>query len=259
MKQRKNSIKALRRRRQAEKRAEAARRVEEEQRRAALRVELEAERARSRAAAAARQRLATEPTVPAGDPPPRLEVRLGEEQPRPRSRPGSGMRLEQLRRALADEDGTALAMRLEAAECQRLRPLYVASRAEVLALTQERARLGEELNRAQAAVTEMQALMVRVSEGYRDRDQRSAARAREWEEHLRGLLAALRQAQAALTWGHAEMKGRPPQHWLDAMAAVARALDPSSGLPEEGPEAPGAVQGSAVSPEQAAQERDRDG
>ena len=142
---------------------------------------------------------------------------------------------------------------------QRLRPLYVASRAEVLALTQERARLGEELNRAQAAVTEMQALMVRVSEGYRDRDQRSAARAREWEEHLRGLLAALRQAQAALTWGHAEMKGRPPQHWLDAMAAVARALDPSSGLPEEGPEAPGAVQGSAVSPEQAAQERDRDG
>lgn len=93
MKQRKNSIKALRRRRQAEKRAEAARRVEEEQRRAALRVELEAERARSRAAAAARQRLATEPTVPAGDPPPRLEVRLGEEQPRPRSRPGSGMRL----------------------------------------------------------------------------------------------------------------------------------------------------------------------
>ncbi len=85
MKQRKNSIKALRRRRQAEKRAEAARRVEEEQRRAALRVELEAERARSRAAAAARQRLATEPTVPAGDPPPRLEVRLGEEADTPRA------------------------------------------------------------------------------------------------------------------------------------------------------------------------------
>lgn len=61
MKLKKNSPKALRRRRQAEARAAAAQRAEEDLRRAALRADLEAKEARRQAELA---RLRAEPTVP---------------------------------------------------------------------------------------------------------------------------------------------------------------------------------------------------
>lgn len=38
------------------------------------------------------------------------------------------------------------------------------------------------------------------------------------------VLEALRAADRSLQWGHEEMRGCPPQHWLDALAAVRGAL-----------------------------------
>lgn len=35
---------------------------------------------------------------------------------------------------------------------------------------------------------------------------------------------ALAEALKSLEWGHAEMKGRPPQHWLDSLEAIRRVL-----------------------------------
>lgn len=46
----------------------------------------------------------------------------------------------------------------------------------------------------------------------------------EARERNRDLAAALSEAQRVLQWGHNEMRGRPPQHWLDALEIVARAL-----------------------------------
>lgn len=81
--------------------------------------------------------------------------------------------------------------------------------AEKEAATERACRLANEaeLHRADALVGEM-------------RKERDEARA---PERLR---EALTVADRALRWGHAEMRGRPPQHWLNAMTAVQDALAP---------------------------------
>jgi len=52
-------------------------------------------------------------------------------------------------------------------------------------------------------------------------------------EALRLALAALRVANKELEWGHREMRGRPPQHWLDALEEVRNALSHSALLTHE--------------------------
>lgn len=53
-------------------------------------------------------------------------------------------------------------------------------------------------------------------------------RVAEAERRQELLHAALVEADRVLKWGHEEMRGRPPQHWLDALATVAKALENSS-------------------------------
>lgn len=38
------------------------------------------------------------------------------------------------------------------------------------------------------------------------------------------LFRALTEAVRVLKWGHQEMRGRPPQYWLDALELVSRTL-----------------------------------
>ena len=69
-----------------------------------------------------------------------------------------------------------------------------------------------------------------ISASNRERVLRAALRRAEAERdtalvRLAALEAALSEAHRVLQWGHREMKGRPPQHWLDALALVARTVE----------------------------------
>lgn len=100
----------------------------------------------------------------------------------------------------------------------------------------EIATLRAALAAAEAEVADTRALLARVAEANRGRGERSAARAREWEEHLRGLLAEKRAAEATLAaqvWGWAAVatgleqeRYRAAVHATEANAALRAGTGP---------------------------------
>lgn len=120
------------------------------------------------------------------------------------------------------------------------------------------ASIGESAEHRQAR---LEALVVKLAEARREareahrREGAAWARAAVWEARAVVLRKALAEAQRVLKWGHEEMRGRPPQHWLDALALVERELAaaeapadapaaaaaPSSGTPEQDGGAAGAA------------------
>jgi hypothetical protein len=57
-------------------------------------------------------------------------------------------------------------------------------------------------------------------------------RAEQAEAENARLREALRSAHSSLTWGDYEMRGRAPQHWLDALDAARAALAPAFTQPD---------------------------
>lgn len=79
--------------------------------------------------------------------------------------------------------------------------------------------------------TALTTLAAQLAQVERNRDDWKTEASKQEDEKLAALdeldaaEKALAGALKSLEWGHAEMKGRPPQHWLDSLEAIRRVLD----------------------------------